>query len=161
MRLEILYKKQEYDGRAERLTKRMQALFPETRSLGIIDILLLNGIDSIGDEEAAELFADTVAQRVFINRPALVEGFMPDWQAALEVTCKPGVTNPLAITTVQTIETRTGVKLGPEALVQTARQYVFSFRPGAGTDPGKLKSHFYNALIENAEIITRPEWQAG
>lgn len=161
MRLEIIYNRKDFDARARRLLGRIRQLRPELWSLGIVDVLLLNGIENLKAEDAERLFADRVAQKVFADNPALERGFEQNWCLALEVTAKPGVTDPVAITARQTIESFLRRPIQDTATVQTAKQYVLTCSDGTVPELKALIPRFFNELIENAESITRTEWLTG
>ena len=85
------------------------------------------------------------------------------WDLALEISYKPGVTDPVALTARQALELQFG-NLPDDALVQQAQQYLIWFNPSSETSPEKPHSfeqlsqavarELYNPLIQSCRILT-------
>ena len=123
-----------------------------------------------GTQHAREVLADAVSQEVREASPAtrahtgLAEPgeAPPDWDYLVEVTVKPGVTDPLGQTARQALVAFLPEEVPAEARVQTATQYLILVGDSsARLDRAQLASFFYNPLIQSALIITCPEWQSG
>ena len=121
MRTEVFYKNSEIDGRAKRLLSLIRATVSSAvENLAMVDVYLTSGIQELSPELATELFSDPVAQEVRTDEAAADSLLLPDWNYLIEVTYRPGVTNPVAITARNTIETALALKSGKDSVIQTA-----------------------------------------
>ena len=133
--------------------------------LAVVDVYLLHGIALSGFELGAgdieEIFADNVAQRVYVDVPAVQDGLLPDWDGLIEIAYKAGVTDPIALTAREAVKHALGSELPETVRIQTARQYVFRTAGSPGGDVRLLAKHLYNPLIQEAHTVSRAEWRAG
>jgi phosphoribosylformylglycinamidine synthase len=119
-----------------------------------LDVYLWDGLPPVSDALAAGVFADPVVQGAVTDGTGPEKCAKPDWQWLVEVSYRAGVTNPMAITAREALETALGVTLDPEAAtVQTATLWLFASRPDAVA--------LHNPLIQQAVVISRDEWKAG
>ena len=126
MRTEVSYKNSEIDGRAKRLLSLIRSTVTDAvENLAMVDVYLTEGIAELTPEISKELFSDPVAQIAAIDTAAADSSLLPDWNYLIEVTYKPGVTNPVAITARNTIEETLSLKTGKDAVIQTAVQYPY------------------------------------
>ena len=107
------------------------------------------------------MFCDAVAQEVLWNVPAAAQAFAGEWDLLVEVTARPGVTDPVALTAREALRVCLAPGVPDGALVQTAVQYLVSAAPGTPLDPDGLSRFFHNPLIQSAVCITRDQWDAG
>jgi len=159
MRYEIWYKDHTLDGRALRVRRNLE------RSLGIrvydtaiTDVYLIQPDNLVDLSTATEIFSDPVAQSCGAKSMAAIPGF-ENWTHVVEICYRAGVTDPVAITAKEAIETVRGKDRVGNATVQTAKQYVFNLE-----QPGSIEtvvSLLYNPLIEQAVIISKDEWDTG
>jgi hypothetical protein len=181
MRLEVFSRPAFPDGRALRLlTSLRRSVSPRITSLAIVDVYLLAGIPDLSLETAAEVFCDTVAQDLLAAGSAAGDAFRDHWHWLVEVTAKPGVTDPVALTARQALGVCLPGGLPRGAVVQTATQYLVAAEPaavaaagaadtagaaGADLDPAvdaaTLAAFFHNPLIQSAICITRAQWDQG
>ncbi len=156
MRTEVFYKNSEIDGRAKRLLSLIRATVSSAvENLAMVDVYLTSGIQELSPELAAELFSDPVAQEVRTDEAAADSSLLPDWNYLIEVTYRPGVTNPVAITARNTIETALALKSGKDSVIQTAVQYLVKSPELDEKILNKLKKVFYNPLIQQIEFIEK------
>ncbi len=148
MRVEVCYCRSGLDSRGSRLGA-------ET-----LDVFLWDGLPELSEALVSSVFADPVVQF------AVSDGSGPErcpakgWTWLVEVSTKAGVTNPMAITAREALESVLDGPLGTEAVVQTAVLWVFSSPP----DPEgilALTAALHNPLIQQAAVITRKEWDEG
>jgi phosphoribosylformylglycinamidine synthase len=162
VRLEIAPRAGMHDGRAQRLLPPLQrSLSPAIRSLSIVDVILLEGLPGLAPETAAEVFCDSVAQELFVDSFAADQPGRERWDCLVEITSRPGVTDPVALTALEALRVCLPGGLPADARVQTAVQYLVGIEPGAAVDPQSLGGFFHNPLIQAATCIGAVEWQAG
>ena len=162
LRLEIHTRPRYRDGRADRLLHSLRRAFsPDIAGCRIVDVCLLQGIPSLTQEIASEVFCDAVAQEMVWNAPAAARAFAGEWDLLVEVTSRPGVTDPVALTAREALRVCLAEGVPPGALVQTAVQYLVAAAPGTSLDAHELSGFFHNPLIQSAVCITRNEWAAG
>jgi len=131
-----------------------------------MDVYLIDRVDGFLPDLAEEIFLDPIAQRMYVDTSA-VKDILPDWDLLIEITYKPGVTNPEALTAREAIELALDRSLLDTAVVQTARQYAFRFlrrgvdRPNSLLPPRQIASLLHNSLIETASWMTPLEWSRG
>ena len=159
MRTEVSYKNSEIDGRAKRLLSLIRSTVTDAvENLAMVDVYLTEGIAELTPEISKELFSDPVAQIAAIDTAAADSSLLPDWNYLIEVTYKPGVTNPVAITARNTIEETLSLKTGKDAVIQTAVQYLIKSPELDSKTLKKLEKVFYNPLIQQSRFIERKEW---
>ena len=134
------------------------ALGPILEVCTVIDTYLLEGIPDLTRDLAEEIFLDPVAQRMVIGQEAVGE-ILPQWDLRIEVAYKPGVTDPEALTAREAIQLSLGHALPEGAVVQTARQYAFRFRPEEVEKVERwappIAGLLYNSLVETASWVYR------
>jgi phosphoribosylformylglycinamidine synthase len=160
MRLEVFPRKGFPDGRARRLldSLRRGVSFPVER-LDIVDVFIIEGIAELQPESLREIFSDAVAQDILMDAAAAESAFYGDWDCLVEITARPGVTDPVALTARDALRVSLPGSLTEESIVQTATQYLI--RGGQDVDPEKLARFFHNPLIQTATFISRDRWDAG
>jgi len=115
----------------------------------------------VSEALAAAVFADPVVQQAVFDGSGPDRSPRGDWKWLVEVSSKPGVTNPMAITAREALETALGAHFDPEATtVQTATMWLFSSAP-EGELVKATVAGLHNPLIQQAVVITRDEWAAG
>ncbi len=123
-----------------------------------LDVYLWEGIPELTSERAEAVFADPVVQFAVTDGTGPDRSPRPDWTWLVEISYRAGVTNPMAITAREAIETALGCPV--HDTVQTATLRLFS----TPADPEAIQSvvaGLYNPLIQQAVIVTRDEWKAG
>jgi phosphoribosylformylglycinamidine synthase len=161
MRIELGCIKANLDGRGARTGKKTAALLGTgVDGAAVLDVYILDRVGGFTAGLGREIFHDPVAQNIYIDAPGTAE-VLPDWTFAVEVTYKAGVTNPEALTAREAVELALGRSLGPDEVLQTARQYVFAIPKGFSEVAEKTAASLYNPLIESAAIIRREDWAAG
>ena len=161
MRTEIHYKSISIDGRIRHLKKLLEnSHLPAVSSIALADVYIIRGED-LPETLPGTLFSDPVAQKALTGTSATAEEFLPEWTFAIEVTFKPGVTNPTAMTAKSALKAALGSDFRPETLVQTARQYIFQAEGYSPEEQERMAAALHNPLIESAVIITRTEWTEG
>ena len=156
MRIEVVSRPSCPDGRALRLARSFARAFPPGEpSVAIVDVFLLDGVPDLPRAELASVFSDPVAQDALFDEPAAT----PPWDILVEVTARPGVTDPVALTAREALGHSLGAPLAEGAVVQTAVQYLVA---GTGLPPADaLARFFFNPLVQSARVITRAAWDAG
>jgi phosphoribosylformylglycinamidine synthase len=171
VRIEVIARPSCPDGRALRLARSLCRAFPPgVRSIAIVDVYLLDGVPDLPRAELSAVFSDPVAQEALFDEPAAVSRAAaargspagepaPRWDLLVEVTARPGVTDPVALTAREALGHSLGAPLPAGAVVQTAVQYLLA---GPGLPPADaLARFFHNPLVQAAALITRTEWEAG
>lgn len=148
MRVEVCFRRPGLDSRGVRLGA-------ET-----LDVYLWDGLPALSEPLVASVFADPVVQIAVVDGTGPDRSPRPDWTWLVEVSYKAGVTNPMAITAREALETALGGHLDPEAVVQTATLWLFSTPPEAETMKAVIAG-LHNPLIQQAVVLTRTEWRAG
>jgi phosphoribosylformylglycinamidine synthase II len=161
-RLEV-YTRQIYsDGRARRaLASVRRALSADIQDISIVDVILLAGVPPLVPEIAAEVFSDAVAQELLLGGFAAESAARTPWDHLVEITVKPGVTDPVALTAREALRLCLPGGVPDGAIVQTAVQYLVSVDPISHVDARELARFFHNPLIQSAFCISRAEWDAG
>lgn len=157
MRCEVVYTRNDTDGRAKKILHELNTLIsPHIENVSVADVYLFSA-----QQPAAELIVpllyDPVAQTVHVDSCS-AETAGP-WSCLVEVACKPGVTDPVVVTLSRLAEEISEELAG--STIQTARQYRILFTPGTAVDLHRLEGYFYNPLIEHAVVISRADWEAG
>ena len=160
-RWEVFTRPRYRDGRAARILPSLQRdVSDHIGACFFVDVFLLDGMPPLTPAVAAEVFCDGVAQEMITGASA-AEQPMPDrWDYLVEVTVKPGVTDPVALTAREALRVCLPDGLPESSVVQTAAQYLVS-TGGASLDLEELARFFHNPLIQTATCITRSEWKAG
>jgi phosphoribosylformylglycinamidine synthase len=164
MRLEIHYRGGYPDGRAQRLLASLKRdISPAIQGLGIVDVFIIDGAPGFREEPLGEIFSDTVTQDILVDRAVADTGFQSGWACLVEITAKPGVTDPVALTAMEALKISLPGRLSPGMVVQTGTQYLVSFDAERAADirPERLSRFFHNPLIQSATFITRPQWDEG
>jgi phosphoribosylformylglycinamidine synthase len=126
-----------------------------------LDVYLWDGLPPVSDALASSIFADPVVQRAVTDSSGPSVSPQPNWTWLVEVSYKAGVTNPMAITAREALETALGVALDPEqATVQTATLWLFASVPDAASMRATVAG-LHNPLIQQAVVVTRDGWDAG
>ena len=162
MRLEVTNRPGFPDGRVKRLLASLRgAVSPEVRDAAIVDVVLLHGVSGLSLETAREIFSDPVPQDLLVDARAADAGLGGKWDCLVEITVRPGVTDPVAITAREALAAFLPGGLPGEAVLQTATQYLFSAEPGAALPAERIARFLHNPLIQSSFAITRGEWEAG
>ncbi|HTO21046.1 MAG TPA: hypothetical protein VMQ10_01085, partial [Spirochaetia bacterium] len=135
------------DGRADRQLLGLRRRLPAVRDLRVIDVFLLQGVPLTDPAVAAEVFVDEVAQRMLVDQPA-ADGPLSGWDYLVEVTARPGVTDPVALIAREALHLCIPGGLPPQAVIQTALQYLV-FAGGAPVDTDELSRFFHNPLVQS------------
>jgi len=115
----------------------------------------------VSESQAAAVFADPVVQWAVTDGSGPERSPKPDWTWLVEVSFKAGVTNPVAITAREALETALGDHFDPEATtVQSATLWLFSSVPEPTAIAAAVAS-LHNPLIQQAVVLTRGDWRAG
>ncbi len=158
MRIEIIYTDYKADGRALRVLHNLKShVSDKIEELVLVDVYLTDCPGLTGNQ-AAEIFCDPVSQSITVDSPAAETINEYKWDYLIEITYKPGVTDPVAVTAREAIESELEKKLPQYTRVQTAVQYLVKCRELDGTELKKLKSYLYNSLIQRAALISRSEF---
>ena len=153
MRVQVAHAPSIPDGRSAALLRRFAASGLNVANCSVADVTIVEGISRFTSAFASDFLADPVAHQCSIDADA-APAF--DWTVLIEVTYRPGVTNPV----VSSIKDALGSEFGPlpaEALIQTARQFFLQ----TDAAPAALARELHNPLIESATILLRSEWDAG
>ncbi len=155
MRIEVFYKNKYRDGRALKLINSIQTHFNiNIINLKIIDVYIVNGCE-LSKENVVEIFADPVAQDTCID--SFYSEDKNNWDCLIEITYKPGVTDPIGITAKDAIKNNLNISSGFK--VQTARQYLLKFTDlNKIAEQSELLKVFYNPLIQMATLLDRNDW---
>jgi phosphoribosylformylglycinamidine synthase subunit PurSL len=160
MRLEVHSRTGLPDGRASRLLAQVRrSLSPRVRGLFMVDVFVVDGVPGLSPDIAAEVFLDPVAQEMRVGGFAADTAFAGAWDILVEVTSRPGVTDPVALTARDAL--RRSLPVPDEAVVQTGSQYLVGLEPGAELDTPQLAAFLHNPLIQSASCITRAQWDRG
>ena len=161
-RLEVFPRAIHPDGRARRaLLSAQRALSPAIRDIAMVDVFLLAGLQPLEPAVAAEVFCDAVAQELMLDGYAAAGAAAGAWDYLAEITVKPGVTDPVALTAREALRLCMPAGVPDGAIVQTAVQYLVSVEPGAAVDPLEIARLFHNPLIQTAVCISRDAWNDG
>ena len=162
VRLEVFTRTRYSDGRARRILPLLQrAVSPAVINVAIVDVYLLSGIPGLTPEIAADVFQDTVAQEILAGEYAAEKAFKGSWEHLVEVTAKPGVTDPVALTAREALQACLPGGVPRDAVIQTAVQYLVTLDSSGSVDPELLARFFYNPLIQSAARLRRQEWAQG
>jgi phosphoribosylformylglycinamidine synthase len=160
-RLEVSSRAGFPDGRARRLLPSLQrALSGSILDVDIVDVFIVRGVPGLGLETARAVFADEVSQVVSMGGEEGAEA-RPGWDWLVEVTVKPGVTDPVAITALEALRLILPGGLPAGAQVQTGTQYLFTAGPGAALDSRALAAFLANPLIQTTFCLSRADWESG
>ncbi len=183
LRLEVASRHGFPDGRALRLLPALHREHPAVRDVRIVDVYIVQNAPALRWEDARDVVSDAVAQEVREAEPRDAQTLdadalgaqtldaqvrvpardgPPDWDLLVEITTKPGVTDPLAATALQALRAFLPGLVPPEARVQTATQYLISLEPSRGApEEPRLSTFFYNPLIQSAFVLVRGRWEEG
>ncbi|MBU8914057.1 MAG: phosphoribosylformylglycinamidine synthase subunit PurQ, partial [Spirochaetales bacterium] len=150
------------DGRQIAVADSVRSAGHSIRGASIVDVYIVDGAPDLSEEAAERFFSDQVAQQVVVSDGPF---YGQPWSVLIEVACRPGVADPVASTIRDSLSTEFGT-LPEMAVVQTARQILLDLggapsetRPAAAARDIALL--FHNPLIQQATVISRPEWDAG
>ncbi|MBR4375835.1 MAG: phosphoribosylformylglycinamidine synthase, partial [Spirochaetia bacterium] len=161
MRTEVYYRDNAIDGRSRKVLAALkQNIDSRIADVAMADVYLTKDIKGLIPELASFLFADAVAQRTAVDSPVAEGNLLPGWKYIVEVTYRPGVTNPTAITARKSVETALGRKLSSDEMIQTAVQYLIEGPALSDEQIAAMQKSFYNPLVQQAEFIKREEWGA-
>ncbi|MBR5926833.1 MAG: phosphoribosylformylglycinamidine synthase, partial [Spirochaetia bacterium] len=161
MRTEVYYRDNAIDGRARKVLAALrQNIDSRIADVAMADVYLTKDIKGLTPELASFLFADAVAQCTAVDSPVAEGNLLPGWKYIVEVTYRPGVTNPTAITARKSVETALGRKLSSDEMIQTAVQYLIEGPALSDEQIAAMQKSFYNPLVQQAEFIKREEWGA-
>ena len=153
MRIEIAYKKEEFESTAA--AKKLEQRLDIRAHVRTVDVIIAD--EPIQAEKARFLFTDPVVQDMFYTKPCADEWtWSCPWNWLIEIAWKPGVTDTLAITVQQSL-TLAGIDAG---YVSTARQYIICEKLSR-LEAEQAAHLFYNPLVQTAMIISRAEWESG
>jgi phosphoribosylformylglycinamidine synthase len=159
MRIEIFYTEPFKDGRAERIKSTLlKATGIDIPALSIIEVFLLEGME-LSREVIEETFADPIAQHTLVDSFACEQESTSNWNLLIEVTYKPGVTDPVALTARDAL--RHLIVQENEPIIQTSQQYLIDVPNLYSEIKERITGVLYNPLIQMATVIERREWIAG
>ena len=160
VRIEVFSRARAEDGRARRMVPLLRrAVSPSISGVSIVDVYLVSGVPDLTESIAREVFCDTVGQELLMAGAAAEQAFAGEWELAVEVTSRPGVTDPVALTAREALRLCLDVPTG--AVIQTAMQYLVASDSPDAIDPRELSRFLHNPLIQSAACISRSQWQAG
>lgn len=160
LRLEVVSRKEFADGRAQRLLPALRREYPGVCDVRIADVYIVHGAPALRPEDARDVLSDGVSQEV--HPAGSVDDRPPGWDYLVEITVKPGVTDPVAATALQALHAFFPSLMSADARVQTATQYLISAGPSSRTlDPARLALFFFNPLIQSAFVLSRTQWESG
>ncbi len=153
MRIEIAYKKEEFESTAA--AKKLEQRLGIRAHVRTVDVIIAD--EPIQAEKARFLFTDPVVQDMFYAKPCADEWtWSCPWDWLIEIAWKPGVTDTLAITVLQSLALA-GIDAG---YVSTARQYIICGKLSKA-EAEQAARLFYNPLVQTAMIISKAEWESG
>lgn len=169
MRIEVFYKTPGMDGRSLRLLKSLKSqVASRLIQIEACDVFILAGpSDQVSPgflpvRTAERIFSDAVVQNVAVDGAGSELKPLSDWDLLIEISYRPGVTNPMALTAREAVENALGTHLGPDVQVQTATQYAFKISaPLTEGELEKLKASLHNPLIQQAIFIDKAAWARG
>ena len=169
IRVEITPRAGVPDGRAARLARSLATVTDvPIHSATVCDALLLGACPDPGDGALADLFQDAVAQDIWVQRTPTQQPPAGPWNLLIEITYRPGVTDPVGMTALHALQRLASPPGTPAGFVQSARQYRFHIDGsalGSGlqtvadvaarvADVGaSLAAALHNPLIERAQIV--------
>ena len=152
-----MYTNPETDGRAKKVLQELQShVSPNIETITIVDVYLFSLDRSRAGSIVPSLY-DPVAQTI------AVDTFSADtaetWDYILEVSYRPGVTDPVFFTLKKVAEGCSDAFT--DSVIQRARQYRIGFPKAEKGDHRKIEVFLHNPLVEQAVTITRREWESG
>ena len=167
MRIEVYFKNPSLDGRGHRVCERLRTQFPSVSAVTAADVYIVEGVDGFSPELAKELFSDPVTQDTTCitdpiqDRP--YSGGDLSWDLAIEITYKPGVTDPVALTAREAVKTALPEQVTEQSLIQTARLYLISLDSGGDSERTayRIAAELYNPLIESCTVLDRSRMERG
>jgi phosphoribosylformylglycinamidine synthase II len=162
MRIEVFNKEKFRDGRAVRLLKSINShVLGQVAGVSITDVYIVEGVAGMSTGDAKEIFSDPVAQEVSIDSCSAEKLTNTVWNYMIEVTSKPGVTDPVAITAREAVKNYTDSPVPDDAVFQTAIKYLIASPPLSNAEIEKLSLSLHNPLIQTASVIDASQWKAG
>jgi len=162
VRLEVFTRMRYSDGRARRILPLLRrAVSPAVIDVAIVDVYLLAGVPGLTPAIAADVFQDAVAQEILTDQYAAEKAFKGSWEHLVEVTVRPGVTDPVALTAREALQACLPGGVPQAAVIQTAVQYLVTLDSSGSVDPELLARFFYNPLIQSAACMRQEDWARG
>lgn len=185
MRIEISYRPEFEDGKVRRILRGLEPELSEhITGLRIVDVYLLEEDLKNQAGEISRLFLDPVSQQAAVRLTSedigLIDGDWgkkgaASWDLMVEISYKPGVTDPVAVTAREALELELGSaqagsvpdgKHSAPLRVQTARQLIFTFSPDLEEDGRDQLTHnllpgLSNPLIQKQLSISAAEYNRG
>jgi phosphoribosylformylglycinamidine synthase subunit PurSL len=162
VRLEISTRDRFRDGRAERMLPGLRRdVGADITGCRIVDVFLLDRVAGLDADTAAGVFCDTVAQEMLWDGFAAEGLFGGRWTHLVEVTARPGVTDPVALTAREALRASLPGGVPRDVVIQTAVQYLVAAASPASVDAEALSRFFHNPLIQSATCITAAQWASG
>lgn len=149
MRCECAVRRNIPDGRSDALTRRLARRVGKIRAL-LVDVYLVD--PQFSADAVRRVLADPVTTDVYCETAAR-DTQMPEWTHAVEITVKPGVTDPVA-DTVDSVLAPLDSTVVP-AHAQTARQIVLHAPTLTYQQISALCAELYNPLIQYASLLVR------
>lgn len=163
MRVEVIYKQPQLDGRCARLSAHLLpgGLAARAEHIAIADVYLIEGVPELTAGLVAELFSDPVAQDVVIDQSESLPEQVGGEFLFVEIAGRPGVTDPVAVTAKAAIEQGLSAPLPSGAFVQSARLYMFRFSALSEKEQAGLIASLHNPLIEQAFLLSARDYRSG
>lgn len=160
MRIEISAKKEYGDPRERECGEAIRAATGVLPTFcRVVDVFIVDNCESLSRERLAGLFADPVASDIAFGESVVAENNVREWNLLAEVTYKPGVTDPEALTAREAISIVRGSAVPDEAIVQSGTQYLIGIPDGLASD--QVTSVLHNPLIQTADVVTAAQWAEG
>jgi len=148
MRAEVCFLRPGLDSRGAR------------HSAETLDVYLWEGLPPLSHNDLSQVFTDTVVQKTVFDGSGPDQSPLAHWSWLVEISYRAGVTNPVAITAREAIESAFGRPLDSKAVVQTATLWLFPESSDEAARNQKVAA-LHNPLIQQAIVITRQEWDQG
>lgn len=175
MRIEISSRPEIQDGTSQRLLQNLgDAISSKISQLIALDVYLVNFSQRADVEAVAQMFTDPVAQRYTIAegiqdgvlRSSWIDDELGTWDFCIEVSYKPGVTDPVAITAMQAIlrEFEGDARISSEDIVvQTAKLFIVAAKDSTESAAlaEEISRELYNPLIQQSHLLSRSQFETG
>ncbi len=150
MRLEVFFFPAESDSRIRRIQQHFQHANFHPGHIRVGDVYLISEWEGLSQDLALKVLCDPIAQRSFYEPGA--DSLLPGWNLAVEISFKPGVTDPTALTASQALKLASGRPRS--GMVVPATLYLFSFeKQPSYQDAKEISLMFFNPLIQEARLI--------
>jgi len=167
MRIEVTPKADHGDGRARRILRELSShVCRRIAGLVITDVYLISGLQA-EDSDLAAVFLDPVSEEMRIVRDARGDAVPeePAWDYLIEVSYRPGVTDPEAITARRALSAYLDRGLTAEVVIQTARTYSLLLSDSSGglteEETAAVSAHLHNPLVQQAVILSTEDLTRG